>query len=176
MIEDETMPQDKLLIMYILEKMGNPITDNVLQQIYFSVNDINYFYFAQYLGELVSKEWIATFQESGATFYEITPKGIEILEELDYLLPNMLKHTANQSLDKTMKGLQYELSVDADFIILDIDKINVNCYISEGTSKLFSLEIYAGTMEQARKIAQNWKDNALKYYPQIIQMLTEEKE
>lgn len=176
MIENETMPQDKLLILYILDKMGNPITGTILQQVYFSINDINYFYFAQYLGELVEKKWIATFEEEGSTFYIITTKGIEILHELDYLLPGMLKHTANQSLDKTMKGLQYKLSVDADFIILDVDKINVNCHISEGTSKLFSVEIYAGTMAQARKIAENWKENALKYYPQIIQMLTEENE
>lgn len=176
MMDDGSMPQDKLLIMYILDKMGNPITNGVLEQIYFSVNELNYFYFAQYLGELVEKEWIIRFEEDGAVFYEISPKGMEILEQLDYLLPTVLKHTANQALDKTMRGLQYKLSVDADFIILDIDKINVNCYISEGTSKLFSLEIYAGTMEQARKIAQNWKDKALKYYPQIIQMLTEEDE
>ncbi len=174
MMDNDNMPQDKLLVLYILKKMGNPITSSILQQIYFSINELNYFYFAQYLGDLVEKKWIITFEEEGTTFYDISPKGVEILEELDYLLPTMLKHTANQALDKIMKGLQYKLSVDADFIILDLDKINVNCHISEGTSKLFSLEIYAGTMEQARKIAENWKENALKYYPQIIQMLTDE--
>lgn len=129
-----------------------------------------------YLGDLVGKGWIVTFEEENTLFYEITMKGEEILEELDYLLPSMLKHTANQALDKTMKGLQYKLAIDADFIIQDIDRINVNCYISEGTTRLFSLGIFAGTMEQARKIADNWKENALKYYPQIIQMLTEEKD
>lgn len=174
MLDDDNMPQDKLLILYILNKFNTDVSNTILEQVYFSVNEINYFYFAQYLNDLISKEWIYTFTQDNITFFSITPKGMKILEDLDYLLPVILKHTADKSLDNAMKGLQYKLSIDADFIILDIDKINVKCYISEGTSKLFSLEIYAGTMDQARKIADNWKINALKYYPQIIKMLTDE--
>ncbi len=176
MLDDNNMPQDKLLILYILNKFNTDVANDILEQVYFSINDTNYFYFAQYLSDLVSKEWLYTFIQENITFYSITQKGMQILEDLDYLIPEILKHTANKALDNIMKGLQYKLSVNADFLIQDINKINVNCYISEGTSKLFSLEIYAGTMEQARKIAENWKQNALKYYPQIIQMLTTDNE
>ena len=79
---------------------------------------------------------------------------------------------ADNAIQKIIKGLKYELSITTDFIILDANKINVKCNIDEGSSRLFSLEIYAGTMEQARKIAENWKNNSLKYYPQIINLLT----
>ena len=175
MADPGNIPETKLLIIYILNKIGSPITNSVLENIFFSINDLNYFYFQQYVADLIEKEWIANFEEDGSTFFMVTPKGVDILKELDYLLPSAMTLTANKAVENIMKGLNYELSVDADFIIQDVDKINVNCSISEGTYKLFSLEIFAGTMEQARKIADNWKENALKYYPQIISMLTDNK-
>ncbi len=176
MTETDTYPENKLLILYILNKVNSPITNSVLTKIYFTINELNYFYFQQYLADLIKKDFVNTFEENNTNFYMITEKGLNTLNELMYLIPSVLLVTADKALESITKGLKYELSITSDFIILDIDKINVKCNISEGNSLLFSLEIFAGTMEQARKIADNWKQNALKHYPQIIQLLTNENQ
>ena len=164
--------ENRLLILYILNKSNMPITLSTLTDIYFSINEINYFYFQQFLYELKEKEFISIFEENDKHYYIITEKGKNTLDDLMYLIPSVMSIAADNAIQKIIKGLKYELSITTDFIILDADKINVKCNIDEGSSRLFSLEIYAGSMEQARKIADNWKNNSLKYYPQIINLLT----
>ncbi|MBE5821398.1 MAG: DUF4364 family protein [Clostridiales bacterium] len=172
MINDNSNPENRLLILYILNKANIPVTISNLTDIYFSINEINYFYFQQFLSDLKDKEFINIFEENNKHYYIITEKGKSTLTDLMYLIPSVMSVAADNAIQKIIKGLKYELSITTDFIILDANKINVKCNIDEGSSRLFSLEIYAGTMEQARKIAENWKNNSLKYYPQIINLLT----
>lgn len=172
--EGSNYPENKLLILYILNKINTPITNSILTKIYFSVNDLNYFYFQQYLADLVEKKWIDTYSENNSFYYVINSRGKETLDDLMYLIPSVMILAADSAIKNIAQGIKYELVVSSDFIILDVDKINIKCNINEGSTKLFSLEVYAGSMEQARKIADNWKQNALKYYPKIINMLTDE--
>jgi hypothetical protein len=64
MINDNSSPENRLLILYILNKVNVPITISNLTDIYFSINEINYFYFQQFLSDLKDKEFINIYEEN----------------------------------------------------------------------------------------------------------------
>ena len=44
--------------------------------------------------------------------------------------------------------------------------------IIEHTDTIFELKTFAGSREQAKEIVDNWKNNAEKMYPEILNLLT----
>ena len=51
------------------------------------------------------------------------------------------------------------------------NEYSVKCKIVENNQTLFEVQVYAGTREQAKKIADNWNNNAEEIYPQILEIL-----
>ena len=45
--DDETLAENKVLILYVLEKANKPLTNDVLYKIVLAAVDMNYFYFQQ---------------------------------------------------------------------------------------------------------------------------------
>ena len=55
---EATLAEDKILILYILKKVGKPLSHKELLELILSVADINYFYFQQFLGDLTEDNYI----------------------------------------------------------------------------------------------------------------------
>ena len=47
--DKETLAENKVLILYLLSLMDNPINNDALYRLVLSIQDINYFYFQQFL-------------------------------------------------------------------------------------------------------------------------------
>ena len=75
----ETLAENKVLILYLLDKLNKPITNDGLFKIISAANNINYFYFEQYLSDLIADKLIAVRTTEEATLYEITNAGKESL-------------------------------------------------------------------------------------------------
>ena len=51
--DDETLAENKVLILYILNKIGKAISNDALLNLVLAVTDMNYFYFQQFLLDLL---------------------------------------------------------------------------------------------------------------------------
>ena len=51
--DNETLAEGKVIILYILNKLPNPISNEGLYKLVLSINDMNYFYFQQFLLDLM---------------------------------------------------------------------------------------------------------------------------
>lgn len=49
----EILAENKVLILYILDQIHEPVLDSTLLQVVSSVTDLNYFYFQQFLLDLL---------------------------------------------------------------------------------------------------------------------------
>ena len=49
----EVLAENKVLILYILDQINEPVLDSTLLQVVSSVTDLNYFYFQQFLLDLL---------------------------------------------------------------------------------------------------------------------------
>ena len=85
--DNETLAENKVLILYILNKLENPITNDGLLRLVLSVMDMNYFYFQQFLLDLLENQYIARFDLDGKHTYSITEKGQEALKLTNDMLP-----------------------------------------------------------------------------------------
>ena len=79
---DETLAESKVLILYILYNVKKAITNNALYKIVLSVLDMNYFYFQQFLIDLVKNDFVFTYDFNCVSRYKTILKHNNI-----YYLP-----------------------------------------------------------------------------------------
>ena len=56
--DNNTLAENKVLILYILNRLTEPINNDALMQLVLSIQDMNYFYFQQFLLDLLENKYI----------------------------------------------------------------------------------------------------------------------
>ena len=168
---DNSLAENKVLILYTLNKINRDYTDNDLFKIILAVNDINYFYFRDILMDLVSSKLVATYTKENQTFYEITTEGKNSLELTIDVLPGILKLKADNVFKNEIVKIVNEDSISAEYIPEDENNYTVKSKIIENNKKIFEIQTFAGSNEQAKKIADNWREHAKEIYPKIMDLL-----
>lgn len=165
--------ENKLLILYILNKLNFELTNSQIARIVINTTETNYFYIQQYLSELVGDKFIEYRVENGKRFYKITPSGKQALDFFKTMLRASIRKKIDHIIKEKIPALRTETQVAADYIPLENDDgYMVSCRISEGSTILIDLKIYAGTKEQARVLCRNWENNAQEIYSEIIHLMT----
>ena len=172
---NEVLAENKVLILYILYKIGKPITDNELLKIVVSITDMNYFYFQQFMLDLIDAQYIIKYEKDSFVFYELTSAGINALELTKNMLPGILRLKVDTNIASCKKSVENEFSIVADFTPDETNTFFVDCKIIENNKIIFSIRLLAGSREQAKAICDNWKENSSKIYPIIIDTIINKK-
>lgn len=170
----ETLAESKVLILYILKNINKPITNNALYKIILSVLDMNYFYFQQFLLDLVKNDFILTYPQEEQQMYLITEKGIRTLELTEDIIPGILKLQVDTNLKHALDDVDEENSIVAEYTPISENYYNVTCKIMENNECLFEVKTFAGSREQAKQIVHNWKKHAGTMYPNLLEILTQD--
>lgn len=170
----DTLAESKVLILYILNSVKKAITNNALYKIVLSVLDMNYFYFQQFLLDLVNSDFVLTFEKESQHMYLITDKGIRTLELTEDILPGILKLQVDTNLKYTLENVNEENSIVAEYTPINENYYNVTCKIMENNECLFEVKTFAGSREQAKQIVENWKKHAGTMYPNLLEILTQD--
>ena len=88
------------------------------------------------------------------------------------MLPGILKLKIDSQFKETYNQIKDEFSVYAEYTPLTETNFIVKCKIIENNITMFNLEANAGSREQAKRIVDNWNNNAGTIYPQILNILT----
>ncbi len=175
--DNETLAENKALILYILDKVNKPISNDALLQLVLSIDNMNYFYFQQFLLDLLENKYIINYDnEFNENVYELTPEGKETLSLVKDIIPGITKFRVDNEFKDNLEQIEDSLSITADFIPHSETDYSVKCKIIENNRILFEVTTYAGSREQAKKIAENWKKNATLIYPNLLDDLTKDYE
>lgn len=169
--DGEVLAENKVLILYILNKLENPITNDGLLRLVLSVMDMNYFYFQQFLLDLLENQYITRFDQDGKYTYSITEKGKETLRLTHDMLPGIMKLKVDTSFQSELSSTAEEESITAEFTPKSENDYTVTCKINENNTCIFEVSVFAGSREEAKKIVDNWKENAYRIYPEILNSL-----
>lgn len=169
--DGEVLAENKVLILYILNKLENPITNDGLLRLVLSVMDMNYFYFQQFLLDLLENQYITRFVQDGKCVYSITEKGKETLRLTDDMLPGIMKLKVDTNFQNELNSTAEEESITAEFTPRSENDYTVTCKINENNTCIFEVSVFAGSREEAKKIVDNWKENAYRIYPEILNSL-----
>ena len=174
--DNETLAENKVLILYLLSIIDRPINNDSLYRLVLSVQDMNYFYFQQFLLDLQDNNYIISYDKDGIDVYEITENGRNTLNLTIDMLPGIIK----LKVDKTVKGefreIQNESSIKAEFIPLSDSEFIVKCKIIENNVIIFEIQTLATSREQAIRIVRNWEENTNEIYPKVIELLNKERD
>ena len=173
--DSEALAENKVLILYILNKVNKPITNDSLYKLVLSALDVNYFYFQQFLLDLIQNKYIVNFRKESKSLYEITESGKNTLTLTMDLLPGIIKLKADMNLKKELELSEEEYSVVAEYTPRSENNYIIICKIVENSETIFEVKTFAGSRDQAKEIVDNWKQNAEIIYPEIIRSLTTKK-
>lgn len=169
--DKDTMAELKALILYILYKINKPITNDEFLKLVLTITDINYFYFQQFLLDLMAAEYISSIKIDDNTLYKITPKGIEALRLTGDMIPGILKLKVDKNFKNELNIIENEVSISAEYIPKNDKSFRIFCKITENGETVFEIRTLAGSREHAKRIVDNWKNNATDIYPKIMKAL-----
>ncbi len=171
-----TLAENKVLILYILNLIGNDIMQDHLFKIITSINDINYFFFKQILTDLIDSKLVGAYTKEEEPVIKITSEGKNAYMLTKDVLPGLLKLKADNIFKKEFSSIEEESSVIAEFIPKNENNYTIKCKIVENNETIFEVRTFAGSRERAKRIVDNWKKNANSIYPEILNLLLKEKD
>ena len=170
-----TLAENKVLILYILNQLTDNISESGLFQIITSINNIDYFYFKQFLADLIDSKLVEEYTKDNEQLIRISLKGKDSLTFTQDLLPGIIKLKADGLFKKELSSIEDESSVIAEFIPKNENDYTIKCKIVENNETIFEVKTFAGSRERAKQIVDNWKSHASDIYPKILDILLEEK-
>lgn len=171
--DDQTLAESKILLLYILSKVGKPISHNELLELVTSIVDMNYFYFQQFLLDLLEDNYIYKYQQEDNEIYEITPDGKNAIELTIDIIPGIQKLEVDSKFKANLDTVKDKFSISAEYTPLSEREFSIRCKIIENNVTIFDLQAHAGSREQAKKIVENWNNNATEIYPKLLEILIE---
>ena len=166
--DDNTLAENKVLILYLLNKINKKMTNDALYRAVLSVEEMNYFYFQQFLLDLIENKYII-YHENDLT-YEMTDIGKKTLELVDDILPGIKKLKIDTTLEGNMEVVQNKQSITSEFVSTSEAGFLVKCKIIENNQKIFEVQIQASTVEEAKRISNKWEKNAEEIFPKMIEL------
>lgn len=171
--DSNTLATNKVLILYILDKIAKPINNDGLYKLVLSIVDMNYFYFQQFLLDLLEDKYITTYTKEDIAIYEITTTGRETLKLTEDIVPGILKLKVDSSIKEELNIVEEGLSITADFTPHSEKEFTVTCKITENNITTFEIQTFVTSASLAKEIVDNWEKRAFKIYPKMIELLYE---
>ena len=167
----EGLAENKVLILYLLNKLPDGIKNDNLYKIVSSANNMNYFYFQELLTDLIKSNFVGSFTKDEDTILKITSDGQNTLALTKSLLSGIVKLKADTIFKKEISSIAEQSSIITEYIPTDEKNYTVKCKIVEKNETIFEVSTFAGSRERAKQISDNWKNNANNIYPQILKLL-----
>lgn len=161
---------NKLLLLYIVNKISNPISNNQLTDVVLENNLLNYFSLQQYISELVSAGFLSMSKDENRQLYSISPKGRNALEYFE----DRIDASKKKIIDAYLSGLKDVVSqpfkATAEYYPGDENYI-VTCKFEENGKTLIEIKLNTPSIDKAKLICTNWKNDAEKKYKNISNLL-----
>lgn len=169
--DSETLAENKVLILYILDQTHKPITNDNLYKLVLTAVEMNYFYFQQFLLDMIETNFVVSYEKENQVMYELTEHGKNTLDLTLDILPGIVKLKIDTNLKSTLETVEEEHSIIAEYTPKNENNYIINCKITENNETVFEIKTFAYSREQAKEIVDNWKNNAEKIYPQVLELL-----
>lgn len=173
--------QNKLIIMYLLDRLKIPVSNNNITRLVLETRLMNYFMFQQclnelYEGKLAELKKMQTGGSEGQEGYCLTDAGENTLRYFLNLIPPGLKKQLDSMTSSARRELQGETLITADFVPESENKFTVICKTVERDFPLMELRAAVGTKKDARAVCENWKKYSADIYAEIIEALIKKRD
>lgn len=169
------LAQNKLLLLYILDKIDMPMENSQITQFILENNYMNYFYTQQYISELIDAKFIEVLNKNDKKFYTLSFEGKSVLNYFNNRIPNKLKNEIDIKYKIKKKQLINDTQILGEYYKKNESEYIVNLEVIEKDITLFTLSLNVVSNKQAKKICDKWKKHPDKIYQTILNMLINEE-
>jgi len=159
----------KVLILFILRHLGEPVTLDVLVGLTLCDDGIGYFDVTECISTLIESKHLNL--ENGK--YSLTPKGKRNGEILEKNLPFSVRNRAEEATALVRANLSRDAMIQTKCIVTDNGEYKVGLSLSDGIGDIISMELFTVNQEQANTLEKGFRKNAEKIYHAIIAMLVD---
>ena len=167
----EELASNKLLILYMLDKIKMDLTNSQITQFIMETELMNYFSLQEFLSQLIESKFIEVYNESNKEFYTLTNNGMQALEYFLGRIPQDIKDRIDIYVTQNKNQILNETQVKSDFVKVSDNEFIVSLKVIENETNLIDLNLSVSSNKQAKLICDNWKNNASHVYADIIQLL-----
>ncbi len=164
----------KLYVLYILKQLREPIPFAELGEIAMCEDAVDYFEFADAAMGLKDTGHMAeTESEDGILRYEITPKGLDLVDVAERTLPYSVKTAAQRAVFNVVARLRREASIHTETVQRGED-LFVRCSLEDPYCTILSMELMVVTAQQATLLERNFREHAEKIYNRVLDAMLDE--
>ena len=173
---EEQYTENKLLLLFVLDRLKIPVTDLYFNEIMLEPGMVNYFTIQTALGELVSHGCIDRILDSGGIpMYALAEKGREILRSLEQTIPYGVRARYVEIVTKNRAAIKRQMEVNAICFEDEQQNYYVRCFIREGLDRIVDIKVPVASKKDAGEICAAWQKNPSKIYVEIMRVLYENK-
>ena len=165
------LAENKLLVLYVIQSLKQPISKTQLTEIILENNFINYFTLQQYISELESSEFVGYVEKNNKKLITITKKGENVLSFFNERISPIKRDIIDNYISKTIDNIKKELTIHSDYTIEKNNSFIVDLKALEDETLLIDLKISVPTKKQATSLCNRWKENPSDIYTKIVQVL-----
>lgn len=159
----------KVLILFIMRRLPEPVTLDVLTGLTMCDEGISYFDVTECISMLIETGHMRI--EDGK--YSLAPKGERNGEILEKNLPYTVRKRAEDSTAIVRSNLNRDAMIKTQRNSNEDGGYKVALSLSDGKGDIISMELYTANEKQANAIEKGFRKNAEKIYHAIIAMLVE---
>ncbi len=171
------LAEHKLIILYLLQKMGIALSNSEICQFLLEKNYMDYFSVQQYLAELVDAGWLEKSREQNNTRYTITDEGDETVNYFLNHISEDAKTEINTYVKENSRRIRAEYAVTANYFPEVNDDFLVKCGLNDDDGNtLMEISVSVASKQQALSICRNWRKNVSRLYGSILTSLVKNTE
>ena len=153
---NDSMTLYKLMILYILNNVNFPVSNNQLSEFFLGSGYTDYSNLQQALSELINSGLIDIESTHNSSRYTISKSGEQTLEFLGDKLSNTITTDISNYLRENKFRMRNESSSSASYYKSETGSYVIHCEVREGKDVLFSLDLSVPDKEQAARMCDNW--------------------
>lgn len=161
----------KLVILYLLSKMGIPLTKQQITNAVLENNLIDFFTFQQCISELEEADMIKQVLHQKKQCFETTEGGKNALEVFEHRVPKSITCVIDSYISRNKDSLKKESQVIAEYSKVNDKEYIVGLKVIEKELVLIDLKLNVVSAKQAKQVCEKWKNSSEKIYSQLISSL-----
>ena len=164
--------EQKILILYILSRLAEPVPFDMLLDMSLCDDGIHYFDFTERLSELVDTGHVACPEEK---LYRITDKGRRTAEICETELPYTVRVRCNRNADKCNRALRRQGQVRSSAEARLNGTFTARMILDDDIGNLMDLQVMAPDKAFADKLIRHFQGKPERLYHRLMNLLLEEE-
>ena len=168
----QQLAEKKLLLLYIFDKLGKPLTNTEITHFVLENDIMNYFMLHQFLVELQEAKFLMSREDGQAPSLYISQKGKDTLNYFINHIGSYLKERIDNLILDRASLPKNKPNILANYSQLEDGLYRVNLAITQDGNSLIDLKLKVDDIDRVREIQNKWLEEGHHLYHHILGLFT----